>query len=165
MQTLNAVLKRPSAYDSLDNYVGETEFPEFYVVVCQNRDSDCLARSNFRSALKLLGGESSSVVIHRFGHWACGWWEALCVLKDTPTYLIAELLEEDLEDYPVVDDEDFSNLEQEEADYIWKNCYNNEQRITYMRTHKSEIEPRSLADLLACAKGKYFLGDPSTLLY
>ena len=80
MKPLNQVLQRPSAFDSLANYTGETEFPGLYVVVCQNRDSDCLTRSNFRMALKRLGGESDSVVFHRFGHWACGWWEALCVM-------------------------------------------------------------------------------------
>ena len=62
MKTLNEVMQRPSATDSLDNYLGATDFPGWYVVLTHDRDSDCLQESNWRVALARLGGESDNVV-------------------------------------------------------------------------------------------------------
>jgi len=36
--------------------------------VSRTRDSDCLAESNFETALKSLGGEGDDVEVHRFSH-------------------------------------------------------------------------------------------------
>lgn len=78
----------------------------------QTRDSDALARSNYRVALEILGGESDTVETHRFGHWACGWLEIILVhpsrAEDVAKTACA------LADYPVLSDEDFSELEWEE---------------------------------------------------
>jgi len=38
------------------------------VPVSRNRDSNTLAESNFDAALEMLGGESDTVEVHRFGH-------------------------------------------------------------------------------------------------
>ena len=80
MELVNDIIKNPSGLDSLDNYMGETEFGEWRCLLTQNRDSDTLTRSNFISAMNELGGEDSyNVKILRFGHWACGWWEMIAV--------------------------------------------------------------------------------------
>ena len=118
MKTLNEIIQRPSGFDSLNNYAGQTDFPGLYVVLTRNRDSDCLGESNWRVALEQLGGESDDVIIHRFGHWACGWWEALCVSGDKQTE--GEQIVNLLADYPILDEEDFSTLEHETAQKSWE---------------------------------------------
>ena len=120
MQTLNQLVANPSGWDSLSNYSGETEFGAFDALLTQNRDSGKLTRSNFEVALKALGGESDNVEVHRFGHWACGWWEVIAVKRGTPEYRIAEDIEASLSDYPVLDDEHYSQLEWNEAGEFWQ---------------------------------------------
>lgn len=119
LEKLENVVKSPSSFDSWSNYMGQTEFPSLYAVLTQNRDSDCLTRSNFTSALKMLGGESDNVHIYRFGHWACGWWEVIAVKKNTPEYAIAEKILDDLSDYPVVDEDHYSELQFNEQNEFW----------------------------------------------
>jgi hypothetical protein len=76
-----------------------------------------MAESNFESALEMLGGESKSVRVDRFGHWACGWFELILVnpkneAKLTKAYEIRKLLDE----YPVLDDTDYYERENEEIE-------------------------------------------------
>lgn len=120
MRTLKEVASAPSAWDSPKNYMGAPldEMTEEYVVMTRNRDSDTLTESNWRTALKQLGGESECVTIHRFGHWACGWWEALCVSGEKKAQ--GEQIEKKIDNYPVLNEEDYSELEQERADEYWK---------------------------------------------
>lgn len=120
MKTLTEVASKPSSWDDFSNYIGRDlhEFSTLYVVMTRNRDSDILTESNWNAALKFLGGESDDCVIHRFRHWACGWWEALCVtsnLKDQ-----GEMIEKRLYSYPVLDEDDFSNREWEAAQHTWE---------------------------------------------
>ena len=164
MQTLNTVVANPSGLDSLSNYIGETEFSDFEVLLTRSRDSDLLTESNFQTALEMLGGESESVVINRFGHWACGWWESLSVKPNTPQYDIAKQIEANLADYPVLDDQDFYEKESEEAQSIWSSCYNEKERIAYIRQHRSQFDFNSWEDLRNVIRGQYFNGYESELI-
>ena len=86
----------------------------WYVVAGQSRDSDALEESNFRSILAKLGGESDTVAVESESHWAVGWIEHLLVhLDDSERVKLATTIREELEGYPVVDEEDFSDLENE----------------------------------------------------
>ena len=158
------------------SYIG-SQWPDYFVFLGQNRDSDALNRSNFRSGLAALGGENcsyqnegedseqSNVIVVRESHWACGWIEWIGVHKNArETIALAEEIEKRLEDYPVVDETDWSKLESEEADEIWSNCYNATERIDYIRAHRSQFDFRDLGDLLGCIRGKYFAGYASELL-
>lgn len=140
MKTLNEVISNPGGLDSSHNYLGQENFPGLYVLLSQTRDSGTLERSNFISALQLLGGEKTikiaaddgdskctdffdeidEVITHRFGHWACGWFELLCVHKDSPQFKIASEIKERLKDYPVVDEEHLNQLEWDEAQEYWQ---------------------------------------------
>ena len=164
MNTLQSIVANPSGWDSMDNYIGETDFNNLEVVLTRSRDSDLLTESNWDSALAMLGGESDNVIIHRFGHWACGWWEALCVKPDTEQYKIALDIESSLADYPVLDEEDWSAREIAEADKVWSECYNDHERVEYIRNHYGQFDFHSFADMLAVARGKYFTGYASELL-
>ncbi len=122
MRTLTEVASKPSGFDSRANYMGPDldEYSDLFVVMTRTRDTgDSVSVSNWRTALKQLGGEGEHVVIHRFGHWACGWWEALCV--SGPKKQEGEEIEDSLSDYPVLDEEDMSELEMEEEGEAWEN--------------------------------------------
>lgn len=102
--------------DSYDNYIGPGLGDLVVVAVSRSRDSEILDESNFESALDMLGGESDSVEIHRFGHWGCGWFEIITVdPKDTEKLKIAYEIKRMLEHYPVLDDSDCSERENEAA--------------------------------------------------
>ena len=55
----------------------------------------------------------------RFGHWACGWFELILVNPASDKHLkIAYQIKQDLDAYPVLDDDDYSEREYEShADY------------------------------------------------
>jgi hypothetical protein len=92
--------------DDRANYAGK-DLSAFVAVVSQNRDSDSLDKSNFRVALMRLGGESATVQVHRFDHWACGWVENLLIDPTNATAVLeAARIAADMERYPVLDDDD-----------------------------------------------------------
>lgn len=106
-------------WKSAPNYMGE-DYSDYYLVATQNRDSDALVRSNFRTALNMLGGESKNVIVARSGHWAVGWIEMLLVHETAKSKIkIAEKIIKDLADYPVLDEQDYYEEQQAEweADY------------------------------------------------
>lgn len=165
MKNHNEILSS-GGLDNYSNYMGEVLPDNFVNVIGQHRDSDCLARCNFEVALKMLGGESDSVQILSVNHWACGWIDEIFVdSNDSEKMAIAEKIREDLENYPSLDDNKLSEMEQEEANEIWKNCYNVQDRIDYIREHESQFEFRSLADMIGCVRGNYFAGYASELIY
>lgn len=132
--------------------------------VSQTRDSDPLNQSNFACALKMLGGESDTVEIHRFGHWGPGWFEIIIVAPNTEAARVAQEIEDRLADYPILDEMDHSQREQEAADETWRLCYREKERIAYIRKHRSQFEFASFRDLLDCVRGKFFAGYASELI-
>lgn len=90
------------------------------VPVRRNRDSGPLDESSFAAALEILGGESETCEVHRFGHWACGWFEIVIVSPERAAEV--EDLESSLENYPVLNDEDFSQREHDDYIESWDNC-------------------------------------------
>lgn len=154
MKKLVEVYASPSSWDSLSNYLGATPPDNLYVVMARTRDADLLTESNWDCALSELGGESDSVVIHRFGHWACGWLEYLSVTGGTPEFDKAQAIVKRLEDYPVLDEDDFSRREMEQADETWRDCYTEKERIAYLRENKG-ADFHSFANLMQCIRGGY----------
>lgn len=105
-----------------DSYMG-AEWPEWYVAAGQHRDTDSLTRSNFECTLRELGGESETVRVIRESHWAVGWVEWIGIHEsDSKALEIADEIAAALEDYPVVDEDHWSNLEYEEAWSYWQNA-------------------------------------------
>jgi hypothetical protein len=120
---------QPTGFDRKGAFLHEQG--EWLVVpVIQTRDSRSLERSNFKTALEMLGGEDDTVEVHRFGHWGPGWYEIIIVSPyDKDKVKVAEEIERSLEDYPILDEDDFLELELEEANEVWCNCYNLQERI------------------------------------
>lgn len=104
----------PTPWDTKGLNKDTLEIGDWGVLIGQNRDSGPYERANFQAALESLGGEGDNVQVHRFGHWACGWFEIIVVKPNTPEWDIAKALEARLEDYPLLDEELESDLEYEE---------------------------------------------------
>ena len=146
------------------NYTGD-EWPEYYVFLTKTRDSDCLEISNFRTALKKLGGESETVFSVRESHFLCGWVEWIAVhASDTSALKLAEEMQERIESCLVLGENDWGELEHETADKVWKN-FSDSERIEYVKKHRSQFEFSDFADMLGCCRGKYFAGGNSKLIY
>ncbi len=97
------------------NYMGE-EYPDYYVVYGRSRDSTLLDQANFEAALKELGGETDGVKVIRSGHWAAGWVENILVHKDDKKAVAkAQKIVNGLEDYAVIDDALYSQMEYDAA--------------------------------------------------
>lgn len=103
-----------------DSYAGAV-WPAYYSSgVGQSRDSDTLERSNFACMLKALGGVCETVIVVREGHWAVGWVEWIAIHQDNATALaLADRIKGELEDYPVIDEDHWSNLEFSEMTEYW----------------------------------------------
>lgn len=92
-----------------------------FIFIGQNRDSDSVTRSNFQCALRELGGESDTVAVIRESHWACGWIEWIAIHEsDAAALECADEMAGALSDYPVLDDEHWSELEWTEAHDYWE---------------------------------------------
>ena len=139
-------------------YYFGAEWPEYYSAgVGRSRDSDCLERANFDAMLSLLEGKEYEIVCE--SHWAVGWVEWIAIHQDaTEALKIADKAIAELEDYPVLDDELFSEYETNEANEVWANCYDWRQRCEYIRKHRSQFDFSDLADMIGCVRGKYFAG-------
>ena len=101
--------------DGWSNYAG----PDWSGWLCglgYNRDSDVLDQSNFDTALERLGGEvEDQVEVRDVGHWACGWFKQIMVnVRATKQVEILASIYSDLESYPVLDEDDFSEREHEQ---------------------------------------------------
>ncbi len=110
---------QPTLFDSRSNFIvwdreGIDNIQDWLVCPTgRNRDSSIEDESNFNAALELLGGESDKVQVHRFGHWACGWYELIIVHPDLSNEL--QKIENRLTDYPILNEDDLSNRECEAA--------------------------------------------------
>ncbi len=97
-------------------YYGERQ--HFGIAFTQHRESDALERSNFRVAVAAMSQDDKNETwaVERASHFLVGWVEYLLVKPNSAAWTIAEELRAREEEYPVLDDEDFSALEAEERE-------------------------------------------------
>lgn len=88
--------------------------------VIQTRDSGPTEQSNFAAALAILGGESDTVEVHRFGHWGPGWFEIILIHPSRSAD--GEAIEARLENYPLLDEDDASQREWDDYVETWTSC-------------------------------------------
>lgn len=92
------------------------------VSITRDTDEGSLAYSNFVSvgkALDEIDPSGRDHEAHRFGHWGPGWFEIWIVRPNTECAKEAEELADALENYPVLDEEDFSRREFEAMSEAW----------------------------------------------
>lgn len=154
----------PTGFDPAGAFLDDDRQNWLMVPVSRTRDTGPLEESNFEAALEILGGESDDVEVHRFGHWGPGWFEIIIVRPGSAAETAAEEIENRLEDYPLLDEDDAGERETEAANDVWRDCYNVKERVRYIRKNRSQFEFRSLSDMLGCVRGEYFSGYASELL-
>jgi len=114
----------PTQFDAKG--LGLNDNQNWLVLIGQNRDSDVLARSNYTCAIEALESvdpDGSDYEQHSFGHWACGWLEVVIVRPGSKAYDVAVEIEACLADYPVLNDDHYSELEwSEHADWVDREC-------------------------------------------
>lgn len=146
-------------------YIGETWEDYYLSGFDHHRDSDCLQESNFVTALRALGGESETVLVVRERHWLVGWVEWIAIHEsDTKAISIAEELCQRRRDYPALDEDDWSAREYEAAQQIWQDCYNDADRIAFMRDHQIDHQFASFGELRSHVRGEFFAGYATDLL-
>ena len=112
----NLITKMPKWDDSY--YIGK-RYDEYYILVSHSRDSKILEESNYQSIKSFCEKNSINFIEIRSNHWAVGWIESIGVREDDYDSIekCEEILEK-LEEYPIFDEEDFSQRESEEASRI-----------------------------------------------
>lgn len=131
-----------------NSYFGATWEQFFGSGFSQNRDSDALERANFDAAMKLIEAAASkdgipgdeigeaTVQVVRESHWACGWVEWIAIHEsDEAALKCADEIRDQFEDYPVVDEELYSQYEETECEATWSGCMDAKERLEYMRSH------------------------------
>jgi len=111
-----------------------------YCVYSRHRDSEILTNCNYDIILKELKKISDVVYDFRVNHWAVGWVEYIIVPKDCQDITLekAEELLCSLAEYPVLDDEKYSNLQLEAKDEYWKTL-DTKERIDYIKENNGNI--------------------------
>lgn len=115
---------RPTGFDVAGLYLGhDGEYQDWLVGPCgQTRDSGVLDKSNFSALLKALAEvdpAANDYQIFRMGHWGPGWYEVVLVRPGSAAAKVAAETACALADYPVLDDEDYSERENEAVAEDW----------------------------------------------
>ena len=138
---------------------GDIDRTEYFLIpkLGRHRDSDTLTRSNFRSALRKLGGESETVLVIRDNHWAVGWVENVYIHQsDDRALAIADGIAAGLDAYPVVSEDDWSELEYETAADYWSRMsvserieWCRESDVSIFAARRAEIPDDPRGDLIS----------------
>lgn len=118
---------------------------DWHIVIVKTRDATPLERANFDAALDRLKGESDDYTIETSGHWAVGHVDFLVVAPFTNAYALGRCIVDDLEDYPVLDDELYSQYEHDGVDSYWQGA-DMESRIGCLKQNGDSIFAARAAD-------------------
>lgn len=94
------------------------------IVYTNNRDADLLTQSNAKAIDERIMSFEDDVLAECHRHWACGWVEGYAIRVYNPDGTVSKAFEEwcaiqeELENYPVLDEDEFS---QREHDATWEN--------------------------------------------
>jgi len=122
-----------------DDYAGFNPLGD-YVLYAHNRDSGLLSEVNYKELEREFMAMSKPyredhaqddlVYTFRASHWACGWVDYLMISKKAPENIINQANESlnALADYPVVDDEAFSEAEYDAILKYWDDLTDDEKK-------------------------------------
>ncbi len=146
MTTIQKWTSNDPATGMSGNYGGD-DMSEFYVGPMRiPTHPNALADSNFEITLDRLGGESDTVQVHYFRHWAYAGYEVILVHQsDTKAITELQAIADELESYPVLDDEDFSQRETDALTEFWQ-MISMRERIEYLRELDESIFAARAAD-------------------
>lgn len=140
----------------LERDYGGEDLSEWYILAAQTRDSYLLERDNFKSIqehIKAKGFEiagnmedckqDNAVLLASFGHWACGWVEALMIHESNDKALmLGDEIKQAIEDYPVFNEESYYQGESDlQVDYIKEYVIKE-----YLRDNDIELSDQAIDD-------------------
>lgn len=107
--------------DSFVWYGAPEDAEEYALYYTSNRDTaDLIELSNEKVINDALDGLEGAIAEHH-SHWACGYVDGWAVKFGSPAWdKLAELLAA-MEDYPILDEEVYDELRQEQIDSAWDN--------------------------------------------
>lgn len=102
---------KPSQHDCAG--LGLVDQQDWLVAPCStSRDADTLQEANWLEQKARLEAcaDDESFEIHRFGHWACGWFEIAIVKPNSVAYDACVIIEQMLENYCILSENRFTEL-------------------------------------------------------
>lgn len=88
------------------------------VPIIQNRDSNHLSKSNFDTAHQWISEvadlKEPEYQVHRFGHYGHGWFEIILVKPNTKCHSVAQVICDEMDNYPILDADDWGAREYED---------------------------------------------------
>lgn len=159
-------------FDSFAWFDRPEDDEKWCLVYWSNRDSNCLERSNAKIIEDTLESYESNgtVRLERHNHWAVGYVDGASIRVYGDQGEITEAfrayfdLVKRIESYPVLDETLFYEMEQTEAEETWSNCFNEAERVEYIRAHRDQFDFRNFADLRSVVRGDYFNGYAAELI-
>lgn len=111
---------RPTGFDHAGAFLHDQQ--DWLVAPCtHNRDSGIREESNWHAQHETLSQcDDEDWEEHSFGHWACGWFEIAIVRPGSTAADRMEELVRVLNDYPILDDQDYSEREWIAAHESWQ---------------------------------------------
>jgi len=114
----NHLITRMPKWDG-SNYIGKS-YDDYYILCGHSRDSKIWEESNYQSIKRYLEKKNVHFIEICSNHWAVGWIESIGIQEeDYEAIEEANEILERLEDYPIFDEEDFSQREMEEEFKIY----------------------------------------------
>ena len=114
---------RPTEYDRRGMFLDEEQKGWYVCPLNQTRDSEALEVSNFAYAVEAcesVDPDGDSHKVHRFSHWGPGWFEIILVRPMSRAHAVAVDIDERLEDYGALDEEDWCEREWTEVCEAWE---------------------------------------------
>lgn len=152
-------------------YAGAS-WDDWYVFLGQHRDSDNVSKSNFRCGLAKLRNVMSketigiypSVFVVSESHWAVGWVEWIGIHKsDIEALKLGDEMMNQINEYPVLNEDDLTSLDDEEAQEYWKGM-SVKDRKEYIRNNPNQFDGNTFGNFKSMLKGEYFGGWASELI-
>src|SRR5690606_22515923 len=121
---------RPTRFDHAG--LGAPDRQDWFVAPCaHHRGADTLTEANWAEQLARLESadpEGNDHEVHQFGHWACGWFEIVLVRPGSNCEAVCRDLEKSICDYPVLNDDRYSELRWDQAAQFWAGLSTAERR-------------------------------------
>jgi len=90
------------------------DYGDWFIVYSQHRDSTMLQVSNFATFKRRLeDADTENFTVVHMGHWAVGWIDHILVAPGSVAEQVARELHAQLDNYPVLDEDDWSQRETE----------------------------------------------------
>lgn len=145
-QTIIGATTVDPAWGSHDNhfYHGDKDLIEWGTIMVRGRDDGVRNISNFEFISEDLKARfPGDVDVEEWDHDVVGWIRKLMIRVDNPELVEAAFeWQRQMQDYPVADDEHFSEMEEEEVE----RCYNSYGKDEVIRWLKANDNPYELLD-------------------